>query len=363
MGSLGRPKAVLVLTNEERETLERWTRRPSSVQSLALRSQIVLRCAEGIDNKMVAAELNTSHVSVGKWRARFVENRLDGLVDEPRPGAVRKYTDDQIEALIVKTLKTKPVDASHWSCRSMSKVTGISPSQIGRIWRAFGVKPHLSQSFKLSPDDLFVDKVRDITALYLNPPDAAVVICVDEKSQIQALDRTAPMFPMRPGVPERQTHDYKRNGTKNLYAALDVASGKVISQLTARHRSIEFRKFLDLIDKETPEHLDVHIVLDNVSTHKTAEVQRWLVRHPRFHFHFTPTYSSWMNLVERWFAELTTKWLTRQTHHSANDLAKSIRHWINTWNDNPRPFIWHKTADEIFNSIARYIQPSTGTGH
>jgi transposase len=363
MASRGRPKALLVLSDEERETLERWERRPLSPQSLALRAKIVLRCADGFDNKVVAEKLKSTHVTVGKWRSRFIEYRLDGLVDEPRPGAVRKITDEQVEALIVKTLKTKPVDASHWSCRSMSKVSGISASQVGKIWRTFGVKPHLSESFKLSPDDLFVDKVRDITALYLNPPDAAVVICVDEKSQIQALDRTAPMFPMRQGVPERQTHDYKRNGTKNLYAALDVASGQVITQLTTRHRAIEFRRFLDLIDKETPAHLDVHIVLDNVSTHKTAEIQRWLGRHPRFHFHFTPTYSSWMNLVERWFAELTTKWLTRQTHHSANDLARSIRHWIKIWNENPRPFIWHKTADEIFNSIARYIQPFNSTGH
>jgi transposase len=363
MGSRGRPKALLVLTGEERDTLQRWARRPTSTQSLALRSRIVLRCADGEDNKTVAKALGTSHVSVGKWRARFVEHRLDGLVDEPRPGAVRKITDDQIEALIVKTLQTKPIDASHWSCRSMATETGISASQVGRIWRTFSVKPHLTETFKLSPDELFVDKVRDITALYLNPPDAAVVICVDEKSQIQALDRTAPMFPMQPGVPERQTHDYKRNGTKNLYAALDIASGKVISRLTVRHRAVEFRKFLDLINQDTPAHLDVHVILDNVSTHKTPEIQRWLTRHPRFHFHFTPTYSSWMNLVERWFAELTTKWLTRQTHHSANDLAKSIRHWIKTWNDNPRPFIWKKTADEIFTSIARYIQPSTGTGH
>jgi transposase len=363
MGTRGRPKAVLELTPEERETLERWARRPKSTQSLAFRSRIVLRCADGLDNATVASLMKTSAPTVGKWRSRFVEHRLDGLCDEQRPGAVRKITDTQIEDLIDKTRFTKPVNASHWSCRSMAKEIGVSASHIGRIWREFGIKPHLTETFKLSPDEFFVDKVRDITALYLNPPDAAVVICVDEKSQIQALDRTAPMFPMRPGVPERQTHDYKRNGTTNLYAALNLATGTVISRLTARHRAIEFRKFLDLIDAETPAHLDVHIVLDNVSTHKTPAITRWLARHPRFHFHFTPTYSSWMNLVERWFAELTTKWLTRQTHHSANDLARSIRHWIKTWNDDPRPYIWHKTADEIFASMARYLQPSNGTGH
>ena len=363
MGTRGRPKDLLELTDEERETLERWARRPSSTQSLAFRSKIVLKCADGVDNKTVAALLSTSAPTVGKWRSRFINDRLDGLSDEPRPGAVRKITDVQIEDLIDKTRFTKPVDASHWSCRSMSKQTGISSAQISRIWRDFGFKPHLSETFKLSPDEFFVDKVRDLTALYLNPPDAAMVICVDEKSQIQALDRTAPMFPMRPGVPERQTHDYKRNGTTNLYAALDIATGNVISRLTTRHRAIEFRKFLDLINNETPAHLDIHLVLDNVATHKTPAIQRWLTRHPRFHVHFTPTYSSWMNLVERWFAELTTKWLTRQTHHSANDLARSIRRWIKTWNDNPRPYIWHKNADEIFAAIARYIQPSSETGH
>lgn len=352
-----------MLSVEESETLERWARRPKSAQSLALRSRIVLACAAGADNKAVAAKLGSSHVTVGKWRARFLVDRLDGLLDEPRPGAVRTVSDEKVEALIVRTLETKPVDASHWSCRSMAKAEGISASHVGRIWRTFGVKPHLVESFKLSPDPQFIDKVRDIVGMYVNPPDAAMVFCMDEKSQIQALDRTAPMLAMRPGVPARQTHDYKRNGTTNLYAALNVASGLVISQLSARHRAIEFRRFLDLIDSQVPEGLDVHLILDNVSTHKTPAIRRWLVRHPRFQFHFTPTYSSWMNLVERWFGELTTKWLTRSTHHSTRDLEKSIRHWIKTWNDNPRPFVWHKTADQIIESIARYIQPSTGTGH
>ncbi len=363
MARTGRPKTALVLSPEETATLTRWARRPSSAQALALRSRIVLACAGGSDNKTVAAELSTSHATVGKWRARFVAERLDGLVDEPRPGAKRTVSDEQVEALIVKTLQEKPVDASHWSCRSMANASGISPSHVGRIWRTFGLKPHLAETFKLSPDPQFIEKVHDIVGMYLNPPDAAVVFCMDEKSQIQALDRTAPMFAMRPGVPARQTHDYKRNGTTNLYAALNVASGQVISQLSVRHRAVEFLRFLDTINHEVPEGLEVHVILDNVSTHKTPAIQRWLARHPRFHFHFTPTYSSWMNLVERLFAELTTKWLTRSTHHSTRDLDKSIRHWIKTWNANPRPFIWHKTAEQILESLARYIKPSTGTGH
>jgi transposase len=363
MGFMGRPKADLVLTEAEKEVLERWARRPLSPQSLGVRSRIVLACAGGGTNGLAAEEVGVSVQCVGKWRKRFVDHRLDGLSDEPRPGAVRKVSDDAVEALITKTLGSKPIDASHWSCRSMANSSGISASQVGRIWRTFGLKPHLVDSFKLSPDPLFVDKVRDIVGVYVNPPDAALVLCVDEKSGIQALDRTAPMFPMRPGVPARQTHDYKRNGTTNLYAALDVASGKVISTLTTRHRAVEFRKFLDKIDTETPKELDVHIILDNVATHKTELIKRWLISHPRFHFHFTPTYSSWMNLVERWFGELTTKWLTRSTHKSRNDLNRSIQHWIKTWNENPRPFVWHKTADQILESLSRYMHTFSGTGH
>lgn len=363
MVSLGRPKALLVLSSEEEETLKRWASRPLSTQSLALRSNIVLACAAGADNSVVCSRLKVSPHCVSKWRTRFVEFRLDGLLDEPRPGAVRKIGDDAIEEVVNRTLQTKPVDASHWSCRSLAKELGISPSHVGRIWRAFGLKPHLVDSFKLSPDPLFVDKVRDIVGVYINPPDAAMVFCVDEKSGIQALDRTAPMFPMRPGVPARQTHDYKRNGTTNLYAALDLASGNVITQLTSRHRAVEFRRFLDLVNKQVPKDLDIHIVLDNVASHKTPLIKKWLIDHPRVSFHFTPTYSSWMNLVERWFGELTTKWLTRSTHKSKNDLNRSIRHWIKTWNENPRPFIWHKTADQILESLARYIEPFSGTGH
>jgi len=357
MAGRGRPKAPLVLSVEERESLERWARRPKSAQALALRCRIVLACAEGLESKVVAARLHVNQATVGKWRRRFLANRLDGLLDEPRPGAVRTVTDSHVEAVIVKTLEELPEDATHWSTRSMARQMGMSQSAISRIWRAFGLKPHLVDSFKLSNDPLFIEKVRDVVGLYMNPPEAALVLCVDEKTQVQALDRTAPVLPLRPGNPERQTHDYLRHGTTNLYAALDVASGKVIADLTERHRSDEFRRFLNLINRSVPEDLDIHVIVDNSSTHKTPEVHRWLVRHPRFTLHFTPTYSSWMNLVERWFAELTNKWLRRGTHRSTKELEAAISSWIDTWNENPKPFIWHKTAEEIFESLAAYLAP------
>ena len=363
MGGRGRPKAPLVLTDEERETLARWARRPNSAQALALRCRIVLACAEGATNNEVAARVGVNQATVCKWRGRFVTRRLDGLSDEPRPGAARTITDDDVERVIVKTLEETPNDATHWSTRSMAKSTGMSQSAISRIWRAFGLKPHLTESFKLSPDPQFIDKVRDIVGLYVNPPDGALVLCVDEKAQIQALDRTAPVLPLRPGTPERRTHDYLRNGTTNLYAALDVASGKVITDLTAQHRAIEFRKFLNLINRTVPADLDVHVIVDNSSTHKTPEIHRWLVRHPRFTLHFTPTYSSWLNLVERWFAELTEKWLRRGTHRSTKELEQAIRSWVETWNDDPRPFVWHKTADEILENLAAYCERISDSGH
>ena len=310
----------VVLSDEERETLERWARRPKSAQALALRCRIILECAKGGHNNEVAARLGINDETVGKWRRRFLVERLEGLNDEPRPGAPRTVTDDAVEAVIVKTLEETPIDATHWSTRSMAKATGMSQSAISRIWRAFGLKPHLVDTFKLSPDSQFVEKVRDIVGLYVNPPEGALVLCVDETSQIQALDRTAPVLPLRPGLPERRTHDYVRHGTTNLYAALDVASGLVITDMTERHRAQEFRRFLNLINRSVPEDLDVHLVVDNSSTHKTPEIHRWLLRHPRFHLHFTPTYSSWLNLVERWFAELTAKWLRRGTHRSTKEL-------------------------------------------
>jgi transposase len=363
MAARGTPLAELVVSDDERETLERWARRPTTAQALALRCRIVLACAEGGSNTEVAARLGVSRLTVGKWRARFVERRLDGLHDEPRPGGPRTIDDDDVERIIVKTLEEIPADATQWSTRSMATATGMSQSAVSRIWRAFGLKPHLVEDFKLSPDPLFIDKVRDIVGLYLNPPDAAVVLCLDEKTQVQALDRTAPILPLVPGTPQRRTHDYKRNGITNLYAALNVASGQVIADMTPRHRAEEFRRFLNLIDKSVPTPLDVHVVLDNQSTHKTPSIQRWLVRHPRFTLHFTPTYASWLNLVERWFAELTTKWLKRGTHHSVADLVASIRTWITNWNDEPKPLIWHKTADEILDSLASYCQRISDSGH
>ena len=360
---MARTAAVVTLTDDERETLERWARRPKSAQALALRCRIVLAAADGELSKDIAARLGCTATTVGKWRGRFAAMGLDGLHDDPRPGRPRVIGDDDVEQVIVKTLEETPANATHWSTRSMAAATGMSQTAVSRIWRAFGLKPHLVDDFKLSPDPQFIDKVRDVVGLYLNPPDASVVLCVDEKTQVQALDRTAPILPLIPGTPERRTHDYKRNGTTNLYAALDVASGNVIADLTPRHRSEEFRRFLNLIDKNVPEHLDVHIVLDNQSTHKTPSIQRWLVRHPRFHLHFTPTYSSWLNLVERWFAELTNKWLRRGTHHSVRELTASIRTWITNWNDDPKPFVWHKTADEILDSLASYCQRISDSGH
>jgi transposase len=353
----------LELTDEERSTLERWARRPKSAQALALRCRIVLLSATGKNNTVVARELGIRQSTAAKWRSRFLAGRLDGLHDEPRPGAPRSVTDDAVELVIVKTLEETPVDATHWSTRSMATATGMSQSAVSRIWRAFGLKPHLVETFKLSPDPQFIEKVRDIVGLYINPPDGALVFCVDEKSQIQALDRTSPVLPLRPGLPERRTHDYVRHGTTNLYAALDVASGQVITTMTERHRAQEFRRFLNCINRSVPEELDVHLVVDNVSTHKTPEIGRWLLRHPRFHLHFTPTYSSWMNLVERWFAELTNKWLRRGTHRSTKELEAGITHWVDTWNKDPKPFVWHKTADEILDTLAGYCDRISDSGH
>jgi transposase len=356
-------RAEVVLTDDEREVLERWARRPKSSQALALRCRIVLAAADGRSSTEIAAELGCTGSTVGRWRGRFARRGFDGLHDEPRPGKPRTIGDEDVERVIVKTLEEQPAGATHWSTRSMAAATGMSQSTVSRIWRAFGLKPHQSEAFKLSPDPQFIDKVRDIVGLYLNPPEAAVVLCVDEKAQIQALDRSAPVLPLMPGVPERRSHDYVRYGTTNLYAALDVASGQVIAEMTPHHRALEFRRFLNRIDASVPAWLEVHLVLDNSSTHKTPSIQRWLVRHPRFTLHFTPTYSSWLNLVERWFAELTTKWIKRGAHRSVRDLVASIRTWIANWNDDPKPFVWHKTADEILESLAAYCQRINDSGH
>src|SRR6516165_3354862 len=356
-------RAEVVLSDEDREVLERWARRPKSAQALALRCRIVLAAADGQSSQEIAARLGCTAWTRGKWRGRFARRGLRVLHDQPRRGQPRSIGDDRVERVIVKTLEQQPRDATHWSTRSMAQATGMSQSAISRIWRAFGLRPHQTESFKLSPDPQFIDKVRDIVGLYLNPPEAAVVLCVDEKAQIQALDRSAPILPLLPGVPERRTHDYVRNGTTNLYAALDVASGNVIADMSPRHRAEEFRRFLNLIDSSVPAPLGVHVVLDNSSTHKTPSIQRWLVRHPRFTLHFTPTYSSWLNLVERWFAEPTTNWIKRNAHHSVCDLVTSIQTWITTWNEAPKPYVWHKSADEILHSLADYCQRISDSGH
>ena len=353
----------MILTDDERETLLRWSRRAKSSQALALRCRIVLACATGATNKQVAADVGVSLPTVGKWRSRFVTRRLEGLVDEPRPGAPRTITDEQVEAVVVATLEETPTDATHWSRTSMAKRSGLSKSTVGRIWKAFRLKPHLTDTFKLSRDPPFIEKVRDVVGLSLDPPERALVLCVDERSQVQALDRSQPIVPMLPGMPERRTHDSVRHGVTSLVAALEVATGQVIGSLHRRHRSVEFRRFLTKLDKEVPEDLDIHLICDNYATHKTDTIQRWLAARPRFHLHFVPTSSSWLNQVERWFAELTTTLLQRGVHTSVHALEADIRAWIAAWNHDPKPFVWTKTAEEILSSLARYCQRSSGAGH
>ena len=361
--TIGRPIPALQLAPEEREAMERWARRPTTAQALALRARIILACAVGRTNTAVAAELGLAKPTVGKWRARFVERRLDGLLDEPRPGAPRRITDAEVERVVTLTLETTPDDATHWSTRAMAHRTGMSQSAISRIWRAFALQPHRTETFKLSRDPLFIEKVRDIVGLYLSPPDRALVLCVDEKSQIQALDRTTPLLPMRPGQVERRTHDYRRHGTTSLFAALDVKTGEVLGTCHRRHRSMEFRKFLNQIDAAVPGDLDVHLILDNYATHKTLTIQRWLAQRPRYHLHFTPTSSSWLNLVERWFAALTEKQLRRGVFRSTRELEQAIDHYVTQHNADPKPFVWTKTAEQILATIARFCQRISNSGH
>lgn len=351
------------LADEEREELCRWLRRRKTAQSLALRARIVLACAEGKSDREVAEQLRTSRVTVGKWRRRFLEKRCDGLLDEPRPGAPRTVSDADVEKVIAMTLESVPRDATHWSTRGMAKASGMSSATVSRVWRAFGLRPHRVETFKLSKDPLFVEKVRDIVGLYMSPPERAVVLCVDEQSQIQALDRTQPVLPLRPGVAERRTHDYRRHGTISLFAALDVATGEVIGKCYRGHRAIEFKKFLSVIDKAVPGGVDIHLVLDNYGTHKTAMIQNWLLRRPRFHLHFTPSSASWLNLVERWFAEISEKQIKRGTHRSTRALEKAIRSYLDVYNEEPKPFIWTKTADEILKSLETYCKVINDTGH
>jgi transposase len=357
----------LKLTDDERQTLERWSRRPKSSQALATRCRIVLRDAEGWTYERIADKLDLRVQTVLKWRKRFLSKRLEGLHDEPRPGVKRTITDEQVEAVVVKTLESKPPDATHWSTRSMAQATGISRCSVQRIWKAFGLQPHRAETFKLSADPQFIEKVRDIVGLYMSPPEKAVVLCVDEKSQCQALDRTQPLLPMMPGQVERRTHDYERHGTTSLFAALDIKTGLVIGECHRRHRHQEFLKFLNSVDevvKATAEpDTQVHIVMDNYGTHKTAKVKRWFQQHPEYHMHFTPTSASWLNQVERIFADLTEKQLRRGVHRSTLALEQTIKSYLNERNADAKPFTWTADADLILGRVRRHCQRISKTGH
>ena len=359
----GRPKVELVLNETEREQLTALTLRRKTAQALALRARIVLGCASGADNKVVAARQRVSPQTVCKWRARFVEQRIDGLLDAPRPGAPRSIDDARVDAVIAKTLEALPAHATHWSTRDMAREMAMSQTAVARIWRAFGLQPHRQETFKLSTDPLFVEKVRDIVGLYLNPPIKAMVLCVDEKSQIQALDRTQPILPLAPGIPERRTHDYMRHGTTTLFAALDIMTGEVIGELHRRHRGSEFLHFLRTIEANVPPTLDIHLIMDNYGTHKTPSIKAWFARHPRFHVHFTPTSASWLNQVERWFATLTLKYIRRGTHRSTQQLEQAIRHYLTLNNANPKPFVWAKSADDILATIERFCLRISNSRH
>lgn len=362
---MARPKPELVLSDDERQKLTLWASRPKSTQRLALRARIVLACADEPSNKAVAARLGVCGATVGTWRTRFVAKRLDGLVDDPRPGAPRTVSDAEVERVVTRTLETKPAAATHWSTRGMAKATGMSQSAISRIWRAFGLKPHRADTFKLSTDPFFVEKVRDVVGLYLAPPEKAIVLSVDEKSQVQALDRTQPLLPMTPGQAERGTHDYVRHGTTSLFAAMNVASGQVIGKCHRRHRHQEFVKFLDHLDATltTEPGVSIHIVLDNYATHKTPAVKRWFLRHPDYHLHFIPTSSSWLNQVERFFAEITEKRIRRGVFRSVPALEQAITDYLAAHNAEPKPFVWVADADSILDRIKRVCESTSDSGH
>ena len=365
MNKGGRPKPVLTLTDDERQKLQTWADRPKSAQRLATRARIVLACAEGLDNKDIAARLDINTATVGKWRRRFLELRLDGLADEPRPGAPRTITDEIVERVVTKTLEEKPKAATRWSTRGMAKAVGLSQTAISRVWRAFGLKPHLSETFKLSTDPFFVEKVRDVVGLYMSPPEKAIVLSVDEKSQVQALDRTQPLLPMTPGQAERGTHDYVRNGTTSLFAALDVATGRVIGKCYRRHRQQEFIRFLNEIDAQVERGpgVEIHIILDNYGTHKTPAVKRWFERHPEYRVHFTPTSGSWLNQVERFFAAITEQRIRRGVFRSVAALEKAISEYLAAHNEDPRPFVWTADADLILDRVKRVCERISNSGH
>ena len=362
---IGRPKAELVLTEEERVELQRLARRRKTAQAIALRARIILECASGKTNASVSEELGVTRATVGKWRRRFVERRVDGLPDEARPGVPRTVTDEDVERVVTLTLETKPENATHWSTRSMAQRSGLSPSTVGRIWRAFSLQPHREETFKISEDPYFVEKVRDIVGLYMSPPDHALVLCADEKSQVQALDRSQPLLPLQPGYTERRTHDYYRHGTTSLFAALDVATGQVIGKCHRRHRHQEFLKFLKHLDQtvEKQPGQEIHLVLDNYATHKTPAVRRWFARHPEYHVHFTPTGASWLNQVERFFAEITNKRIRRSVFKSLPALERAIASYLEEHNHDPKPFQWTADADNILRRIANVCTRISDSGH
>ena len=360
---IGRPTRPLNVTSEEREKLAMLARRPKTGQAVAMRARIVLGCDEGLSNGAVAKRLQITGATVCKWRERFRVNRLEGLLDEPRPGAPRSITDKRVEAVVTKTLESMPANSTHWSTRLMANKTGLSQTAIVRIWHAFGLQPHRVKNFKFSKDPQFIEKVRDIVGLYMNPPDHAMVLCIDEKSQVQALNRTQPILPIGPGVPARQSHDYERHGVTSLFAALDVASGVTISNCYRRHRHQEFLRFLSDVDASLPPGLDVHLVMDNYGTHKVKKVRGWLARHPRYHIHFTPTSGSWLNMVERLFAEVTQRCVRRGSHTAVRELEKAMLDYLDRRNRNPKPFVWKADADLILGKVARLCQRISDSGH